>query len=329
MHPFDPQRKRTGLFTFEKDGEAAVPLLSLTDMRLLRASEGLQGDALREFWAEHWNKDKLDLEQLFPFIVKAAWRLTRGLQLVRGRMQPDQFLNELPGEEWGNANIGLTAGANASLERALVAHPMSLLPPQPPPEWLNGEKEAAYYDPVGDVALMEHLSLLARIANKLGIEHTKEGRYGLLPLLDPSMTRMAWPTPREIMAYESVIADEAVQSVLADGHFGALRHLREKHGLDQWEAGTLLMLARRAMRGMRMNSDSDGDKAMMVARLEDLAARCRESLDLRAELMTYKALAVVQGITKTQGVEEDVDGMVEIAGEVIEEDEDEDDEPTE
>ena len=329
MRPFDPQRPRTGssvLFNFAKDNEAAVPLLSLTDMRLIRASAGLQGDELRAFWAEHWNKDKLDLDALFPFIVKAAWRLTRGLEMVRGRMQPDTFLNELPIEEWETPAPGLAPGGQNSIERALVNTQLSLLPPAPDPSWLNGDKDASYYDPSQDAALMDHLGLLARIANKLGIELTKEGRYGLMPLLDPAMVRQAWPTPRELMAYENLILDEAVQAVLENGHFGALRHLREKHGFDQWEASSMLLLARRGMRGMRNGADSDGDKSMMVARLEDLAARCRTSLDLRAELMTYKALAIVQGITKTQGTEEDVDGMVEIAGEVIGAEEDDDDE---
>lgn len=315
--PFHPERPRSGLFTFERDPNAA-PLLTIGDLRAMRLSDGLQGDALVEFWAEHWNKERYNLDELYPFILRAAWRMARGLLYAKGRLQPDAFLSETPAGEWEEPTPGLLADRHvASLERALVTRPVAIMPPAPPEEWTNGEKDAAFYDPASDEPFMQYLERMAMLSRRLGIETRREGRLGLTPLLDPVIARAAWPSPREIVAFESVMVDEAVQALLEHGHFGARRELLKKHGLTEEEGASAILLARRAMRSMRNGTDGDGDKAAMVARLEDLAARCRSSLDLRAELMVYKTLALVQGLTKTQATDEDVDDMVDVAGEVI------------
>lgn len=318
IRPFDPERPRKGLFNFRPDTDGALPLLTIRDLQEIRRGEGLSGEQLTAFWAEHFNKGKLNLDELYPFIVAAAWRIARGLSMLKGKLGPETFLNEMEPCEWSTPSLGSNAGASGrSIERALMVTSVAILPPEPPAEWLNGEKDPNFYDPASDIGYSQHLELIMRVATRLGIEQRREGRYGLLPLTDPAIARSAWPTPREIMAFESVMVDESVQVLISDGHFGALRKLRELHGLTHEEAGSMILLARRAMRSMRNGTDSDGDKATMIARLEDLAMRCRTSLDLRAELMVYKTLAVVQGITKTQATDEDVDDMVNVAGEVI------------
>jgi len=316
LRPFDPTRERKGLFLIERDAEAA-PLLTLREVQFIKQSEGMQGIELDAFWRELWSRHDLNLDDLFPVIVGAAWRITRGLAVAKGRLQPDGYLNEMDFSEWSTPSHGInTTKGTRSLERALVTRSVALCPPAAPAEWSNGEKDPAYYDASADEELCEYLTLVETVSRRLGIDQTKEGRYGLVPLLDPTLTRAAWPSPREIMAYESIMVDGAVQTLIAEGHFGALRKLREQ-GLSQDEATTMILLARRAMRSMRGGTDSDGDKATMIARLEDLASRCRTSLDLRAELMVYKTLAVVQGITKTQGTDDDLEDMVDVAGEVI------------
>lgn len=318
LRPFDPERPRKGLFNFREDPDSSTPLLTMRDLQQIRRGDGLQGEELSAFWAEHFNKGKLNLDELYPFIVAAAWRIARGLSMLKGKIGPETFLNEMDPCEWRTPSIGTNAGAGPrSIERALMVTSTAILPPAPPEEWLNGEKDPSYYDPASDIAYAQHLEVVMRVATRLGIEQRREGRFGLVPLTDPTIARTAWPTQREIMAFESVMVDESVSTLISDGHFGALRKLRESHGLSHEEAGSMVLLARRAMRQMRNGTDCDGDKATMVARLEDLAARCRTSLDLRAELMVYKTLAVVQGITKTQATDEDVDDMVNVAGEVI------------
>lgn len=329
LKPFDPHREpdpKSALFNFQRDpDEAAVPM-NYRELQIAKRAEGLSGDELRAFWAEHWNKDQLDLDELFPSIVHSAWRLARGLEIAKGRLGADGFLGEMSQDEWETPSIGLNpeeAAKGNSFSALLVQREVSILPPPPPAEWTNGDKDASYYNPSTDEGLCKYNDTMMTVARRIGLAHTKQGRYGGAPLLDITITRQAWPKPREIMAYEAVMIDEAVNSLLANGHFGARRDLMTRLGLCEAEVGSLILLGRRAMRGMRAGTDSDGDKATMVARLEDLAARCRATLDLRAELMVYKTLATVQGITKTQGVEDDVDDMVEVVGEVIEGDDDE------
>lgn len=315
LRPFDPQRPRSGLFINLRDPEAAPVIPALA----LRSSAGLEGDELREFWDEVWDRGGYELDVLFPFVVRAAWRLTRALAAAKGRLVLDGFLSEMSVGEWEQPTLGLTPGSNSSLERSLMASPSALLPPHPPDEWRDGSKDASYYDPASDVELCAFTDRIGVLSRRLGIGQRKEGRLGLAPLLDLPMVRVAWPTPREIMAYESVIVDEATQALLAHGTLGARREMMKLHGFTEDEVQSLLALARRVMRGIRNGADSDGDKAAMIARLEDLAARCRQNLDLRAELMVYKTMSVVQGLTKTQGTEEDVDDMVDVAGEIAKE----------
>lgn len=315
--PFNPERPRTGLFTFERDPNAA-PIVTISDMRAMKLSDGLQGDDLAAFWNEHWNKDRYNLDELFPFIVRAAWRLARGIGYAKGRLQADSFLSQMDGREWDTPTLGINpAGSNRSIERSLMVRPLAILPPAPPDEWTSGDKDASFYDPASDVEFMDYLERMAQMAKRLGVESRREGRMGLAPLLDPVIARVAWPASREIVAFESVMVDEAVQALLEHGHFGARRELLKRHGLVEEEVVSLILLARRAMTQMRNGTDGDGDKAAMIARLEDLAMRCRQSLDLRAELMVYKTLAVVQGLTKTQSTESDVDDMVDVAVEVV------------
>lgn len=316
--PFNPERPRSGLFTFERDPNS-MPLLTRADLRTLKLSNGLEGDDLREFWHEVWNRDRYNLDELYPFIVRAAWRLTRGLGYAKGRLQPDTFLSEMDSGEWDQPTPGTVSERGPrSLEHALIVRPVPVLPPEPPPEWRDGDKDPSFYDPGADDALMLYLESMTTLSKRLGMESRREGRLGVGPLLDPVICRAAWPSPREVVAFESVMVDEAVQALLEHGHFGARRRMMEDHGLSEPEVASMLLLARRAMRSMRNGTDGDGDKATMVARLEDLAARCRASLDLRAELMVYKTLSVVQGLTNTQASDEDVDDMVDVAGEVIE-----------
>lgn len=319
LRPFHPERPQLGLFQFTRDPEAAPPITTYREVLALKSSAGLEGDELREFWDEVWERHGYDLDSLYPFIVRVSWRLTRALATAKGRLPIDSFLSEMDQREWEHPTVGVTPGANNSLERSLVTQSTALRPPPPPAEWTDGSKDASYYDPASDVELCLFVDRMGLLSRRLGLGQRKEGRFGLAPLLELPMVRVAWPSPREIMAYESVMIDEATQAVIAHGQLGARRELQKLHGFTEDEIASLLLLARRVMRGIRNGADTDGDKAAMVARLEDLAARCRQNLDLRAELMVYKTLAVVQGITKTQGAEEDVDDMVDVAGEVAKE----------
>lgn len=316
LRPFDPERPKTGLFTFTRDPGEAPPIETFRDVLAIRNAAGLSGDELREFWVEAWHREQFNLDTLFPFIVRVAWRLTRALAIVKGRLPLDSFLNEMNQEEWTVPSRGLTAGSTHSLERALTIHEIALTPPEVPVEWTDGSKDANFYDAAGDPKLCEFVDRIGALSRRLGIGMRKEGRLGLAPLLEVDMTRAAWPTPREIMAFEAVMADEASQALLAHGHLGARRELQKLHGFNEEEVNSMLLLARRVMRGIRNGADADGDKALMVARLEDLAARCRQNLDLRAELMVYKTLSVVQGLTKDRGEDGDVDDMVDVAAEI-------------
>jgi len=321
LRPFDPERQRTGLFTFTRDPSETPPIETFRDVLAIRAASGLSGDELRDFWIEVWHREHFNLDTLYPFIVRVAWRLTRALAIAKGRLPLDSFLNEMNQEEWTVPSKGLVAGHQASLERSLTIHETALTPPAVPVEWTDGSKDVSFYDAAGDAQLCEFVDRIGSLSRRLGIGMRKEGRLGLAPLLEVDMTRSAWPTPREIMAFESVMADEACQALLAHGTLGARRELQKVHGFNEEEVNSMLLLARRAMKGIRTGADGDSDKAMMVARLEDLAARCRQNLDLRAELMVYKTLSVVQGLTKTQGADEDVDDMVDVAAEVAKENE--------
>lgn len=322
IRPFDPDRRRDGLFNFERP-DGAPPLEVYEQALELRRSRGLEGEELEEFWKEVFERGEATLDELYPFVVRVAWRLVRCMARTRGAIGPDEFLEDaaarVPGWAEPVALVGEGHDMRDRIVRRLAERRVPLLPPPPPEEWTNGDKDPDYYSPASDGPLMLYVETLAKVGNRLGLSNRKAGRMGIKPLVDPALVRAAMPSPNELCAYERVLVEETTRSIFERGQLETAAWLRKEHGLTEVEAGDLVRMARRATMAVTVGTDVEMNKAMMVARLEDLARRCRENLDLRAELMTYKSIAVVLGLDRLDAQGSDIDDMVDIVDEEEEE----------
>lgn len=109
-----------------------------------------------------------------------------------------------------------------------------------------------------------------------------------------------WPSPMELLTFESSIVESVLHSMReARGTTEVSRQVRLSLGLTRHETKSVLSLARRA--AVTANSyDTEEARAMMVLRLEDLASRAREALDVRGELAVLKQLSTVQGLSAVE-----------------------------
>lgn len=323
IRPFDPDRERQPLpaLFVNLEPDTAPVIESVRELAAVKRSPGLSGEELDRFFNEVFERPDLTLDDIYPFVVRVAWRVVRCMAKLRGAIGPDESLERagerLPGawdEPWALLE---RADTRDRLVREMAAVRVPLLPPAPPAEWLNGEKDVTYYDPASDAPLCNYVQTFVQVAKRLGVPNRKEGRLGLRPLADLSIARAAMPSSAEILACERVMVEEAVGAVLEHGHFGAVKALRDRYGLHDSEVGDLLLMARLAMQNIQGGMDTQAKRALMEARLEELAARARSGLDLRAELMALKELGSVQGLKIVDPEGDDIDDMIDVVDQEI------------
>jgi hypothetical protein len=171
--------------------------------------------------------------------------------------------------------------------------------------------------------LARWLVIMGRLARKLHVTGTESGRKGIRWLLDPETVHEMWVKPEILMAWETILLSEFLDSQLDYGPFEGQVEMRSKFGLSTSECKVLGDLARIA--APDITSDNlETKKALMELRIDKFIRRARQEDDLRAELQGLKLLAVVQGLNKAEP-EDDIKGMVEVvAVESKRESEDED-----
>lgn len=121
----------------------------------------------------------------------------------------------------------------------------------------------------------------------------------------------SWPSAQEIIDAERSYEDLTLSLVIQRGRQKTANFLRLCLGLTPREATTLVALARQRAEELTGGSIDEKRAAIELA-LEDLASRARKALDMRVELGTLKALAVVQGVARAE-VEDDNGIFVRVA----------------
>jgi hypothetical protein len=113
--------------------------------------------------------------------------------------------------------------------------------------------------------------------------------------------RDAWPSEMEILDFEDLIVSEVLLAITGgDTRAQIDRSLVRGYGFTRFEVRYLLDLASQDALGLA-DMDAEEARALMVLRLEDLASRSKNALDLRAELGTLKQLAVILGLSRIEG----------------------------
>jgi hypothetical protein len=223
----------------------------------------------------------------------AAWRVVRSLAASLGLVAADETLEEAldglvdPDPWFGRVVPRATVSQRAALRRGLggpladlVAQGLTLLPRGD--EWDENWCEAAEL-----------------VCQDVGVARGPHGGDVLMVLTYPLAARELALSPEDVYAVEELLVGQALRVLLRHGEAGVQDHFGEKYGLCRREANLLIRLARaEAMRNGR--STVEDDRALMVARLNDIAARARETLNVADELRALRELARVQGLTRTE-----------------------------
>lgn len=273
-------------------------------------------DAFREY--------NFSLDELTPHRIKIAWRIVREIGRLCGALHPDELLEEALEtdgrnphdiDQWYQQRKFPTKGVfyrDTQLQQLMTLDPYTgLLPPHLPMEWrqLNSEEGVPnnaydYFNVEHDPALHKYTLLVRSLYLTMGMEQGSErwpeyGTQGFMGLDSPDTIRMAFPTKAELMAFERVIVQRVLEESIKSGTSNAIQWIKNELGLTDAEAIALHRMAR-VYAGKMVGNNADEDLRIMVLKLENIAARARDALDLRTELLTLKQLAIVQGITRIE-----------------------------
>jgi hypothetical protein len=261
--------------------------------------------------------DNLTFGDLEPFRVRAGYRWVREVSMLKSLVADDQMLSEAllgcpPSEDpWMVAGVGETPKLTGYVRmRADVVKMVNgkkglpLLPPPPAPEWFGEDgKLLDDYDPKEDRLLMRWLDAFDRVTTYLGVPrgavtNPDEGRWGLYGMLSPDTVRLCFPSVLQMLTWEEMLVSETWNHMVVGGQVDAERQLRATYGFSDVETHGLIRRAK-TFGAIAYSQDEEGNRALMIARLDDLTRRCREGVpDIRAELAALKAQALVQGLTK-------------------------------
>ena len=275
---------------------------------------------IRMLYQRAFLRPNLSFSDLAPYRVRVAYRWVREAAVLKSLVHEDQLLADalLGGREdpWHDGNVGAAPPRSSwSQLRADVVDLLNgdeenigvpLLPPAVPEDCRDEDGLAREdYNPKIDREYMRWIKTFERVTTYLGVmrgsaENPDEGRYGMYGMLDPHSLRLAFPSPVQIMTWEEMLVRECWNHMVAGGQRSVEATLRDTYGLHDQEIGRLVRLAR-AHGQMAFSTDIEADRALICARLEDLALRCREGVpDERAELQCYKALALIRGVTRSE-----------------------------
>lgn len=182
---------------------------------------------------------------------------------------------------------------------------LGVLPPAVPCKWLTDKGNVnEFYDPDKDQGLDIYIKLIAHICDILHIElgsadEPDLGRYGTAGLFDPTLIRLIFPSRMQLIAWEQLLIEETIDLLVEKGLRETKVRLFKKYGLQGFEAGNLLRLAR-AQAKQQLEGDVEEDRAITLLKLEDYIRRSRDALDLRAELAGLKQVSLVLGLNKME-----------------------------
>jgi len=261
--------------------------------------------AVRDFFDEatvEWEA-RHDASLSLSYRVICAWRITRLMARLRGFLSENESLGEMdrafwstPGEAPANYKIPpyYSAKSRLAIHLALERQPdLGLTPPEPP---APPDLWCSLVQTIGDDILV--------------YEGTKDypnmGRLGFAPLIDPERAVSHWPSPDQLIAFETIVAEEALELLVKKSTASASRYLQSKYGF-RWEDSTqILRLARRAAVAITQ-TDLEEDRAISRLRLDDLRERAADALHLQAELGAVKVQAQISGLTRFEPQDENRD----------------------
>lgn len=241
-----------------------------------------------KFWTDRFWEDAVSEDETYPQRVLAAWRVCRALARVKGILAEDEplddrlrLLDQDGNDQW---HARTTASRGMSSDPSIPESLHSLVsggkvqqPLPVHPEKLTDPKDLRRFS--------QTVELLSKW---LGLN------YVAVRGLDKPQ---GFPPKEQILQLEQELVEEAMLDLQEKSTKRLLLDLRENKGLTLPEALIVLALARRKLQDLFGTTNTEQDRALVLARLEALYERAKEALDLRAEIAALKLIAMVQGLT--------------------------------
>lgn len=231
---------------------------------------------------------------LVPYIRLLVWRWCRAAGQAVGRVGEDESLEQALADSdpcpWTvrlyarptpTQRALLRQGATSSMYGAVGGEGIALLPPT------NGSAAARWCE------------AFSVVATDLVFKRAPRGPDCLRYLEDPSLAQHIELSEETILAVEEVMVDQAQRVLLRHGHHAVVDHFTERYGLTRREGMSLVLLAKADAR-LQGKSSVEDDRALMIAQLQGLVDRARESMHTGDELRALRELARVQGLTRTE-----------------------------
>lgn len=213
-------------------------------------------------------------EELGCRFIAAAYRTTRALMHCRGQLTPGQSLLETPPDIFERRETIMTGTP--------LSHLQHLAPPPVIPQ---------------DDSSPEDLELISQLHGAAALALGFEPDDPCLHWFRTDMIGEFFPTLEALGTFEYGLIRRGGRSLINRGRIQALdRMIKELGEPSPWERRDWSLLPASFLRVYGALS-MDDDRALTVARLENLRARSKESLDLRTELATEGMLAKVKGLT--------------------------------
>lgn len=316
------------LFTLEPNVPAQADDLEgeYTPDRLRREKPKAPIQQRQEVWARAFAEENMTLEDLLPYRIRVAWRIVREMARLKGLVADDEGLDCILGikpDPWAEP-CGFSTDDKEMYSRlnADVARSLVMLPLLPPATDKTPLPQGVHYNPRTDDRLHQYMDTIHFICLYLHIERGSrtdpaQGRYGLYGLEDPSLIRLSFPSRLQILAWEDMVVEEAFRCMAEQGQAAAEDFLADTYGLRTFETLSLIKLAKGKAR-KRLENDLDEDRAVMIYRLDEVARRAKDGMDLRTELGALKQMALVMGLGRSDpedSLRDMIDVVARVAGE--------------
>ena len=212
--------------------------------------------------------------------LAAAYRTTRLLLLTRRLLNPGQSLNEAVQELVSADLLDIQAPFDPTTVMAPIGTLVGSIPTLPHKESEPKERQAI-------------ATAHAAAAVKLGYDPDDP----VLAWMQPETFERCFPDTRELLVFDAEIVAAAGEQMVARGRAAAsallMCALGKPSTIERKDWASLPMSYLRDFSA----TSTDDDRTLMVARLEDIASRAKNSLDIRTELMALRMVATVQGLS--------------------------------
>lgn len=248
--------------------------------------------ALRAY-REAFARESLTFDDLGPLASIATYRIVRARLHLLGHLMLDESLEatrlpwNTPAEVKNQAH--LTPADEVNFEQSLAAlakHPAPLLP-----SCANGTLRAW-------TAQTRALASDLRI-DKPSRAYPFASMQVIRLLTKPEALASLWPTAKQLLEVQGNLLRETFTLIGREGHISAATHLMDHYGFTWSEATSLVALAKAAAVAVFKGSPEQ-ERALSVARAEDVMKRSGGAFDRRGELNATKQIGLFVGVTRSE-----------------------------